>query len=454
MLLYGFFALIGLAVLMTFANWRHGLYWFVIIGLLQDPVRKLVPGTPGYLVLATTPVWIAIVLKMSMSRPRRIGRLRDFHPSLVTMTMLFILSLVPAALISATYGAGSWLLTLLGAFTYGSLLYSVLIGYRFTHEVQKIRGFLGFYCCCAALLLSGTLLEYFDVPFPALGTAMLGFEWIRHIPGTIVHMVAGFFRSPDIMGWHAATLALLALTLTLSGRGGGRWFWLVLAIWGALLAVLCGRRKMVYMLPFFIIAVTWLHWWLRGQIRSVSVVAILLVTFGGVVFLYNQVEPDKAFMTYYTHNPSDVYAQVERHGLDSVIGTVQQSGFFGEGLGSASTGAHHLKVERPRVWQESGPSKVMVELGVPGFVCFVLLALSLLVSLWRMFRRRLAPGSRNFSLWAGLFAMILANAGAFVVSGQIFGDPFITGLLAIFIGFVLAAARLDKERQSVAAGQG
>lgn len=442
MILFAFFALIALASAVAFANWRTGLYWFVVIGLLQDPVRKLIPGTPGYLVLATSPVWIALALRTFVSPDRRaqIGRA---YPRLAKVVRLFLLSLLPAALISATYGARSWMLTVLGAFTYASLVYSAVLGYRFARDTDALRRFFSFYCVLTAALLGGTILEYLHIPFPAVGVEMLGFQWVRHIPGTIVYMVSGFFRSPDVMGWHAAMVAMLALTLALSTRAAKRWPWVAVAVWAAGLAILCGRRKMVFMIPFFVVALVVLYWKFGRRLRIVPVIAVIAVALAGVLVLYTQVGTDESFMTYYTNDPKDVYVQAERHGFDSVIGTVRQYGIFGAGLGSASTGAHHLNVERPRVWQESGPSKIMVEVGVPGFVCFIFLALVLFKSILGLFVRKLLVDGKNFALWAGLFAIVLANGGSFVVSAQIFGDPFISCLLAFLIGTLLSAVRLE-----------
>lgn len=40
--------------------------------------------------------------------------------------------------------------------------------------------------------------------------------WIKYVSfGHTIYMKAGFFRSPDIMGWHGAMMTMLALTLFL-----------------------------------------------------------------------------------------------------------------------------------------------------------------------------------------------------------------------------------------------
>ena len=57
-------ALLGLIALLSIhavGNWRSGLLSIVLISALQDPVRKLTPGTPGWLVLASTPVLAALI---------------------------------------------------------------------------------------------------------------------------------------------------------------------------------------------------------------------------------------------------------------------------------------------------------------------------------------------------------------------------------------------------------
>ena len=44
---------------LALANWRWGIAAAIVIGLLQDPLRKLVPGSPGYLAMASMPIWLA-----------------------------------------------------------------------------------------------------------------------------------------------------------------------------------------------------------------------------------------------------------------------------------------------------------------------------------------------------------------------------------------------------------
>ncbi len=442
MILALFTILIVVGCFATLTNWRYGIFWFVAVGLLQDPVRKLTPGVPGFLVLATTPIWAAMVIQM-WKAGLRWRRIAVAFPGLGRATLAFVVSLFPAAVISATLGPGSWQLTLLGGFTYMSLLASASAGYLLFRNMDGLRRFLAFYCVATAVLLSGSLLEYLSIPFPALGTEMLGMIWTRDIPGTVIHMISGFFRSPDVMGWHAAAAAMIAMALALSGRLGSRWFWIALAVWSASIVILCGRRKMVYMLPLFVMVVTWLLWIYGRRWNMLSLVATMLLSVTGLLFLYRSIGTDESFVAYYTSSPGDAYASVEKHGFDAVVETYRQMGFFGGGLGLAAQGAHHLSVDNSGVWQESGPSRALVDLGVPGLLALLVLGLVLLSCLMRIIRGLAAARSVHLPMWSGLLAMVLANASSFVVSGQIFGDPFISCLLAILIGVLLGARRLE-----------
>ena len=59
-------------------------------------------------------------------------------------------------------------------------------------------------------------MEYLGIAkgWAALGTVAMGHEWIQtSLYGTIVNMIAGFYRSPDVMGWHATALSMLSIIL-------------------------------------------------------------------------------------------------------------------------------------------------------------------------------------------------------------------------------------------------
>ncbi|MFI5295181.1 MAG: O-antigen ligase family protein [Thermodesulfovibrionales bacterium] len=443
MYLYGFFALVAVSSFMALSNWRRGVLLMILIGALQDPIRKMTPGAPGYLVLATTPVFFAMIFNaFSKGLPLWLWFKRS-HKKLSFAVTLFLISLVPGAIVSLSNGLGGGLLILIGLLSYLTLIFGWLIGNVYKRNVFETRKVLAFYCVVTSVMLIGTALEYFNLftDWPTLGTKVLNMEWIRYSDDAIIKLIAGFYRSPDVMGWHAIVAAMLATILAVSGRGGKRFAWIVIAAWGIGMAMLCGRRKMVMMFPLFVMVFTWLYWQARRRTRTVVVAGILL----GVVLLgysvYDFMGSDTATENYYFHRMGDVPQRLNAGSYAGVVETYQQSGFFGEGLGSAATGAHNLMIERPRVWQEGGLDKLMVELGVPGLTCFLFLTYRLVRTILILVLKRLDPKSEDFALMAGLTGIFFANAGSFIVSHQIFGDPFILSFFSFLTGLLLSAGR-------------
>ncbi len=443
------FSLVAVSSVWALLDWRRAIFLVLLVGAIQDPLRKLTPNAPSYLVLATVPIWL--VLSFRALGQAQIWKLfQESYRQLSSVMLVFLLSLLPAAFISASYGPGTWKLTLIGLFSYGTFLLGWVVGFSYTRSFSDIHRILTFYCIVSAVMLLGTPLEYFDLwpDWSALGTRAMGTRWIRFAPGYYVVLTAGFYRSPDIMGWHAITVGMLATTLSFASNGINRYFWILIAGWGVFAAVLCGRRKMVMMIPVFILVLLWLYLRSKSAGQLAGVLAVLLgvsiTAFAG----YEWMGSDESIERYYSTPMGEVAERVRVHGWRALSTTFQQSGFFGEGLGTASQGSQHLTAARPRTWQEGGLGKVMVELGVPGLFCFLFLNYLLFKSIFQRALRCPDPDSSAFSLAAGLAAFSLANAGSFLVSQQVFGDPFVMTFFSLLIGLLLSTARYRTGRES------
>lgn len=443
MILLAFLAAVGAFALHAFADWRKGIYWMILVAAIQDPIRKLVPGTPGWLALATVPIFLAVVTTAVVSVPGWWTRFRRQFPTIAKGLLVLVLCSLPAAAISATYGPGSWMLTIIGAFSYALIFLGVIAGYHFPRATAEIRTLLATYCVVHGVMLSGGIIEYLGLlpGWTIIGDDVFGFEWRRYVPGYIVEFIAGFYRSGDVMGWHAATVAILSLVLLSTSRRPSRWLWLLLSAGAVVALALCGRRKMVYMLPVFAIVLLWIYWQAGRAGQIWSVIGLLLIPAAGVWFVGDWLGEESGQVRYYTETSGETFDSLQTHGFSAVAGTYAQSGFFGEGLGTATPGSHHLAVARPRTWQESGPSRIMVELGVPGALAFLGVIVAIILGVWRVTRELLRLRALNGHYAAGLVAFFVANAGSLTVSGQILADPFIAAFLGFMVGLVLALAR-------------
>lgn len=442
-MLYILLGIVVASILVSVLNWRHGLFAMILIVAVQDPIRKLVPDAPGALSMATIPVLIAIVIGLISSQKKWWQDFKRIFPKVNKRLNLLLLTLIPAALLSATYGPGSWLLTIFGAFSYGIIFLAILVGFYFPRSADDIRRLLAGYALMTAPLLTGAFIQYFDLmPGSTLiGTEALNFDWIRYSDGYVVDLIAGFYRSPDIMGWHAATTAIFSFNLSLTAKGSRRWFWLGICAVGVAALFFCGRRKMFYMLPVFVISLLWMYWQAGRPSKAITIVGLMAIPLVGMVAFGDWLGPDATFLNYYADHATDTYNQLEGHSFRALVRTVRQSGFFGSGLGVAAPGSHHLPVARPRVWQESGPSRIMVELGVPGFCAMLSVIAGLITAAWAQVKPHIRVRSPLGYYAAGMFAFFFTNVCSLMVSGQILADPFIASFLGISIGMTLAAAR-------------
>jgi hypothetical protein len=448
MVLLFMLVLAALCAFQTLTGWRKGIALMVALAAVQDPLRKLVPGPPGWLALLTAPVFV-VVIAVSATRTREWWQeFRRHNPRVASGYLLLVFLSLPAAVVSATYSVGSWMLTILGIFSYSVMLLSVVAGFHYPRASGDVRKLLALYCLLHGAMLSGAVLEYLGMfqGSRLIGSKALGYDWIRWGHGYTVDMLAGFYRSADVMGWHAATVTMLSILMGMTSPPRRRLAWFGLAGFAAIALLLCGRRKMVYMIPVFLLSLGFIYWQLGRSTRVITLAAFLAIPLVGVVVVGDIIGEGSANIRYYQGEGIQRTAleSIGGQGFKSLKTTYQQSGIFGSGLGFGTPGSHHINVERPRAWQESATSRVLFELGVPGALGFLAVMLAIAARMWRIVVSELRRRTPVSGTVAGLVAFFMANVGSLVVSGQILADPFIASFLGFLVGVVLSAPRLAR----------
>lgn len=441
--MYVFMMFVAVSTLLTLARWRRGIFLMIAIAMLADPVRKLTPGVPAYLVMAPLPVWAAMMYGAWRKRELSWWVVRDLFPGAWRLFRIYLLTLVVPMFLSLTYGPGSWKFTLLGLLTQAGFLGSLLLGILFPSRPGDVARLMKWYCVVAAVMMTGSLMERANIGFASglIGSEMLGAEWVTYRMGEGLHMVSGFFRSPDMMGWHASNLVMFGIILALGSPRDYRAGWAVAAGWGGVALIFCARRKMMSMLPVFVGATCLLHVVQGHYGRLVRLMLTVGIMIGVAGYLYLHTGTQSSLERFYASTLDEVEERVQGHGIDAVMETYRQAGFWGHGLGMAVQGGHNIKGAKPRTWQESGPSMLAADIGIPGLVAFGLLMLSVMQAGYRALRH--AGDSTEHAVLLGVGAVVLANMAAGVVSAQVFGDPFIGCFLPFLMGVVLAAARLE-----------
>ena len=98
-----FVAFVGVSCLVALQNWRWGLLLCVVIGLLQDPVRKVTPGCPAYLLLLTIPVYASAFFALVSQQPC-VQRFFRRYPQTRILTLLLFTTLVVSSVQTLSYG--------------------------------------------------------------------------------------------------------------------------------------------------------------------------------------------------------------------------------------------------------------------------------------------------------------------------------------------------------------
>jgi hypothetical protein len=438
--------------ILALVDWRRGVFMAILIGIVQDPIRKMTPGTPPLFVLSSLPIWALVWMAVLLRERDAWRRFRRADPIRGRVFWLFGLSLIPGTLVTLGYGLAATPVAALGLFAYVAPLLTLVAGFVFTKRVRDVRGMLGFYAVVSSLALVGTFLEYAELMagWSALGTGVLGGQWFRYpVEGGVLKLIAGFFRSPDLAAWHAAALMMAAATLSVS-RGGfrSRW-WLLLVAWGGACLLVTGRRKGIVMPVVWaaVMAASFLRFGrtrLLGRLSVMGSAAVAAVAYASGEFGITE--------GYFGYAQTTVAAAPQRlieGSWSSVWYTFVQSGWLGRGIGSATQGSHHLGVRVAETWQESGPSKLMVELGVPGLLGATVLALAFARSVLAS-ARQVASVQSFLSLQIGLFAFCSASAVCFIVSHQIYSDMTVLNLSGFILGAALSAPTWAQERVSAA----
>ncbi|HXG59030.1 MAG TPA: hypothetical protein VNL91_08395 [Thermoanaerobaculia bacterium] len=439
-MILAFLALVALSVSIAFLDWRKGFLLTILCGVLQDPVRKLTPGTPVVLSMTVVVVYAAVLFA---ALPAIRAGFRDFSARFwrlkspaVVIAFLLLLSAMNGVV---TFGIANWQAPLLSLFLYLVPVPAVLLGYVHLRQESDLLGLLRFYAVVTTAALTGTVLEYFRVDFPALGVVALSGDYIRHLPGIQIRVLSGFYRGPDIMGWHAAMLAITGIILSLRERTFTRALpWIGVAGWGFVNCMISGRRKAIYMVAVFVVVLVWRY---AKRLRTAQILSLVLVgvVMVGIVREIASNERSSVYARGAAATRQELLQRIEGGTLE----TIRQYGFFGAGLGTATQGVYHVARGRDLGWQEGGLAKLTVELGVPGVIAVLAFGFALLRLLLAITRHPDLPETSQY-IRAALFAIIAANAGNFAASAQAYSDPLLTLLTAFLLGTLLATATLDE----------
>ena len=446
MILIPFLALLLLACVIAVLDWRRGWYLAIVCGVLQDPVRKLTAGTPVAVTFSVVLVYVFVLVSSHVTLRKALTDVGRRFSSIYAAASLFVVFLVVAGINGLiTYGLQYWKAPALSFVIYIMPIPALLLGYVFYRRDEDLTPFLVFYSVLTSIALIGVILEYEGVHWRALGlVAAAEGANLRLLTGLQLTMLSGFYRAADVMAWHAATLAMIGIAMAIRARFlRAAWPWMAMASWGVLACFLSGRRKSLYMVVIFVVVFVWRYARRLNVSQAVSFVTLGLL----LLFVTHRLT---------TSERADVYVRAAGttqsellNRLEGGLGTtIEQSGFMGAGLGTATQGTQHF-TKASYSWQEGGLGKLAIELGVPGVVAAVLLVLAFLNYIIKITRAPDEPGTSQI-IRCMLMAMIVGNLANFTASAQAYSDPLLTLMTSFFAGCLLATAATESRLAAAA----
>lgn len=428
--------------------WRLAFYATVVLGFLQDPLRKVIDGQPVVLVMLSTIMMMAAFFGASLQaggfslRPMTLGNQR---------AKVIVIAFIVLVLMQSVVGFvrfGSIQVALIGVIAYLAPMPALWLSSRFLRRDSDLIRFLWVYCGFALIVaasihagkvgIKGVLLE-------EVGEGVIVYDRIVGMLETF----PGFMRATEIAAWHMATGCCFLIILAVATQSRKLW-WMLPPFIAVLLtaSLMTGRRKSLVAVAIF--AGIYLLLMLAYRQRTAS--KMLLLSAGLVLLMMigtflTGMDTASGPDPYLTRGHSVWGDLVERFaglGLASVFWAINAAGFLGLGAGSVGQGAQYFGGASvgARGAAEGGLGKIIVELGVPGLI----LAIGVVFILMRTVRLVLAAsrvGSpRVLRLVLGLVAICATNVSVFITASQAFGDPFILFMLGSCAGFVLAAPRM------------
>ena len=432
-----YFAALIVAFLWTLLDWRRGLYFAVLFDVARDPVRKMLDDQPVYITVAAASLWLAIFLGASRAMGKQLfAPLRYYNSFRLAMNFMLV-ALVPPALIAVLSYEGGWKVAGIGFASYTLPIMGVIVGVHLFERSEDLWRLLGFYCICNSVALLGSLFEFLKYDWPALGG--INMTWLRYQSNYTVDLITGYYRSPDVMGLHAATVSMFSTMLAMQPRSRNRWFWFAVIIWSFFCLVLSGRRKMIGMLMVFAVVYMGLKIRRLGLGRMIPVVVLVVVAISSVLTTMKESKTTQDYAAYANTTLTDGGERLQENVIGGVVVSLRQSGAFGNGLGTATQGRYYVEaLKGAKTWQEDGVSRIFAEMGVFG-ACFMILAACCLAYSGYLAWIYVPIFSPHHEIQNGLIAVVCANAASFVVSHQAYsGDPCSLLFVALLYGVHLS----------------
>jgi len=431
-------------LIVSFLDWHKGLFLCIIVGFIQDPIRKLMIGHSVYYTTLIVPFMIATLLGLlQYCKNLRVNLLFILYPKLKMILTIFLLIVVAQAL--HTLITTQSIITMgIGIVSYIGPLIGVIIAFNYAYEAKNIKGFLSFYLIVGGIFMAGVLFEAAGYQSPLLGS--VGGQHLYTFAPFRIILLSGLMRAAEISAWHGAMIAMLSVVIFALSKSSDwrKYIWLAVAGVALFAIIFTGRRKGLYVFGIFIVIVIILAFY--SYAKSWKKYASFIILGSIFVLLSFQIitwRDQFVNVEAYAERMVSKYSGetfIDRFMLTTVSSfkwVVLHNGVMGSGAGTGSQGVQHFGGIGTGFSAEGGVAKVLAELGIPGLAIAIWLFSIVMYYIWKIITY--VTGDKTYeSLSIGLSAILIAYSTDFTIAHQAFGDPFIMLLIGLIVGFTLA----------------
>jgi hypothetical protein len=454
----------SLALVLLDGNWRAGLLITVVIGFLQDPIRKITPNQPSTFVGL---VLLAFVLTILVIYEKKQGRieLRSMFwtvPEILEWIPLYF-AVIAAQAMNSFFRFGDIQLMGLGIAFYIAPAVAIWAGYEVGCSPKALRQVIITYLALCSLFAISAWLDLRgldNIFFQEVGAGiMITFE------GFSASGVSGLWRTSEVAAWHLAAGACFSIVMAVSAQRRETQVPLILlAAVFAYLTIPTGRRKALVLVLVFTAFYLLLFSRRASPASRERVISSVLggsaMAYGAYALFLITAKGD-SFDLYLNRSLSakdELLERFQSQGIGALLRALDVSQGWGLGVGaganlgnlklSASAQAVRQSIQSLSYVAEGGGGRIVAELGLPGLVVGIVLAALILLTFRRNFRLLSLLEPRLAFLLLGLVAFGLANVVFFFSAAQVYSDPFILILLGICFGSFLAVPTLIARQQA------
>jgi hypothetical protein len=451
------FSVLGMYLLE--GNWRAGLLCTIVIGFLQDPIRKITPNQPSQMVGLVLVGFLFSAFVLYTQRGRLNLRAMFWTVPQMQQWGQYYPMLIIAQSINSYLRFSDPLLTAIGAAFYFAPVIGLWVGFQVGCNQTLLRRLFTVYLVASVIFAITVFLDYRGLRSPLLKEVGEGIL-ITFRYGFSAKGAAGLWRTSEIASWHLAAAACLAACFGLSSNNANtRNGMIFLAVAFSFLTIITGRRKaLVLVFAFAAIFLLLFSRTANASSRERVITSVLGVA-GFTTALYSLFVRNilgEYFGEYVNRTLTTTGQLGERfqgQGVGAILRAIDVSQVLGLGVGIGSqTGNVKLTAARATIKDigfisEGGGGRLILELGVPGVILLLILGFLLFLTIRRNFRLlKFLPQSMAI-LMLGLLSFSLANIPSFISAGQLYSDPFVLIMIGLSMGSFLAIPSLVAQQQ-------